>query len=163
MVEWYDLRTTLVAILLLHLLQILLHHLLTTLWVVEDLLQLCDELLQVVELLMELIDTQTCQLSQTHIYDSLRLELVQLEAGLQVTLSVGWGLTVSNNVYYLVDIVYGDDQSLEDMSTLLSLAKVVLGTTDSYIMTMFNEVLHTLLQGEQTWTSLHQGDIVYRE
>lgn len=61
-VEGDDLRTTGVAILLLHLKQILLHHLLATLGIVEDLLQLGDEFLQVVELLMELVDAQACEL-----------------------------------------------------------------------------------------------------
>ena len=70
-VEWDNLGTTLVAILLLNLEQILLHNLLTTLWVVKNLLQLGDELLQVVELLMQLVYTQTCELSQTHVDDSL--------------------------------------------------------------------------------------------
>ena len=70
-VEWDNLCTTLVAILLLNLEQILLHNLLTTLGVIENLLQLGNELLQVVELLVELINTQTCELSQAHINDSL--------------------------------------------------------------------------------------------
>ena len=70
-VEGDDLRATLVAVLLLHLEQIVLHHLLAALGVVEDLLQVCDELHEVVVLLVELIDTQTCELSETHIDDSL--------------------------------------------------------------------------------------------
>ena len=70
-VEGDDLRATLVAVLLLHLEQIVLHHLLAALGVVEDLLQVCDELHEVVVLLVELIDTQTCELGETHIDDSL--------------------------------------------------------------------------------------------
>ena len=62
-VEGNNLRATLVAILLLHLLQLLLHHLLTTLGVVQDFLQVGNQLHQVVVLLVELIDTQTCELS----------------------------------------------------------------------------------------------------
>ena len=89
MVEGDNLRLTLVAILLLHLQQVLLHHLLTTLGVVEDFLQVGDELHQVVVLLVQLIDTQASQLTQTHIDDSLRLELVQVETLLQVALGIG--------------------------------------------------------------------------
>ena len=71
MVEGDDLRTTIVAIFLLHLEQILLHHFLTTLGIVENLLQVGDEFHQIIILLMELIDAQTCELSQTHIDDGL--------------------------------------------------------------------------------------------
>ena len=126
--------------------QILLHNLLTTLGVVEDLLQVGDKLHQVVILLVELLDAQTCELCQTHVDDSLRLELVEIEALLEVTLGVGGCLTISNNVYYLVDIVHGDDQAFEDVGTLLSLAQVVLGTADGDVVTVLYEVLHTLLE-----------------
>ena len=71
MVEGDDLRTTLVAVFLLHFEQILLHHLLTTLRIVENLLQVGDEFHQIIILLMELIDTQTRELCQTHIDDGL--------------------------------------------------------------------------------------------
>ena len=162
-VEWDNLCTTLVAILLLNLKQILLHNLLTTLWVVENLLQLGNKLLQVVEFLMQLVYTQTCELRQTHINDSLRLELIELEALLQIALGIGRSLRVADDVYHLVDIVNGDDQALEDVCTLLSLAQIVLGAADSYVVTVFNEVLNTLLERKQTWTALDQSNIVYRE
>ena len=61
---------------------------------------------------MQLVDTQTCQLGKTHVHDCLRLEFVQFKANLQVMLGITWGLTISNNVYDLVDIVDGDDQTL---------------------------------------------------
>ena len=145
-VEGDNLGTALVAILLLHLEQILLHDLLATLGVVEDLLQIGDELLQIVELLVELVDAQTCELSQTHVDDGLRLKLVEIEAGLEVALGVGRRLTVSNNVYHLVDVVHGDDQAFEDVGTFLSLAQVVLGATDGDIVTVLDEVLDALLE-----------------
>ena len=159
-VEWDNLCTTLVAILLLNLEQILLHNLLTTLGVIENLLQLGNELLQVVELLVELINTQTCELSQTHINDSLRLKLIEIEASLQVALSISRSLRVTNNMYNLVDIIYGDDQALEDVGTLLSLAQIVLGTTDGNIVAMLNEVLDTLLERKQAGTTLNQSDVI---
>ena len=160
MVEGDDLRTALVAILLLHLQQILLHDLLAALGVVEDLLQLSNELLQIVELLVELIDTQACQLTETHIYDGLRLKLVEFEAYFEVALSIGRGLAITDNVYHLVDIVDGDDQALEDVGTLLSLAQIVLGTTDGNIVAMLNEVLNTLLERKQAGTTLYQSNII---
>ena len=88
-VEGDNLCTTLVAILLLHLQQVLLHHLLTALGIVENLLQVGDELHQFVVLLVQLLDTQAGELCQTHIDDSLRLKLIQFETSLQVTLCIG--------------------------------------------------------------------------
>ena len=72
-IEGNNLGTTLVAILLLHLLQLVLHHLLATLGVIQDFLQVGYQLHEVIVLLMQLIDTQTGQLAQTHIDDGLRL------------------------------------------------------------------------------------------
>ena len=146
MVEGDDLRATLVAILLLHLDQILLHHLLAALRIVEDLLQVGDELLQIVVLLVELLYAQACELRETHIDDGLRLDLVELEALLEVTLGVGGCLAVADDVYHLVDIVDGNDQAFEDVSTLLSLAQVVLGAADGDIVAVLYEVLDAILE-----------------
>ena len=88
MLVWDYLCTTLVAITLLHLLQLLLHHFLATLWVVQDLLQVGNEFHQCVILSMQLIHTQTGELSQAHVYDSLRLCLVEFETCLQVALGI---------------------------------------------------------------------------
>ena len=112
---------------------------------------------------MQLVNTQTRQLSQTHINDGLRLQLVQVETALQITLCISRSLTVTNDVYNLVDIVDSDNQSLQDMSTLLCFLQVVLGSANGDIMTMLHEILHALLQRQQTRTSFHQRNIVDRE
>ena len=65
-----------IAILLLHFQELLLHHLLATLGVVEDFLQVVDELHQVVELLVQLVNTQTGELAQAHVNNGLRLQFV---------------------------------------------------------------------------------------
>ena len=66
-------------------------------------------------------------------------------------------------MYHLVDVIASDDQTFEDVGTLLRLLQVKLCTTDGNIMTMLHEVLHALLQGEQARTTIHQGDAVDRE
>ena len=109
---------------------------------------------------MQLVDTQASQLTQTHVDDGLRLELVQVEALFQVALGVAGGLAVSNNVYHLVNVVDGDDQTLQDMGTLAGLAQVVLGAADGDIMAVLDEVLDALLEREQTGTALDQGNVV---
>ena len=160
MVEGDDLRLALVAVLVFHLQQVLLHHFLAALGVVENFLQVGNELHQVVVLLVQLLDTQAGQLAETHIYDGLRLELVQLEALLQVTLGVAGRLAVADNLYYLVDVVDGDDQAFQNVGTLLSFLQVVLGAADGHVVTMLHEVLDALLERQQTGTTLHQRNVI---
>ena len=66
-------------------------------------------------------------------------------------------------MYHLVDVVDGDDQSFEDVGTLLRLLQVVLGAADGYVVAVLDEVLDALLEVEQTGTTLDQCDIVDRE
>ena len=163
MVEGDNLCAALVAIFLLHLLQLLLHHLLATLGIVQNFLQVGYQLHQVVILLMQLVDTQTCQLAEAHIHDGLRLQLVQVETSLQVTLGITGCLRVADDVHHFVDIVHGNNQALQDVSSLLSLAQVVLRAAYGYVVTMLYEVFNTLLERQQTGATLHQGDVVDRE
>ena len=65
----FDFRATLVAILLLHLNEVFLHNLLAQFGVVEDSLQMSDKFLKFLILIAQLVHTQTCELSQTHIYN----------------------------------------------------------------------------------------------
>ncbi len=111
-VEGDNLGTTLVAILLLHLLQLILHHLLTTLRIVENLLQVSNKLHQVVIFLMQLVNTQAGELTQAHINDSFRLQLVQVKTSLQITLGITGCLAVPDDMNNLVDVVDGDNQTL---------------------------------------------------
>ena len=145
-VVWLDHGAARVTILLLHLVELVLHHLLAKLWVVENLIQVVDGLHQLVELVVQLFQAQAGQLAQSHIHDGLTLQFIQLESLLQVALGIGWSLAGTDDVNHLVDVVAGDDQSFEDMSTLLRLLQFKLGAADSYVVTMVYEVLHAFLQ-----------------
>ena len=57
-----NLCTTVIAILLLNLLQLFLHYFLTTLRVIKNLLQILNGLHEFLKLLMQLVKTQTCKL-----------------------------------------------------------------------------------------------------
>ena len=161
--ERLDFSTTLVAILLLHLVQLVLHYLLAQFGIVEYRLQISNLTLQFLKLSMQLIYTQTGQLRESHVYDSFRLYLVQVEALLQVALCVARCLRGTDNVYYLVDVVAGYDKSFKYVGTFLCLLKVELCAAYCHVVAMLYKVLHAFLKSEQTWTSLHQGDAVYRE
>ena len=141
-----NLSATLVAILLFHILQLVLHHLLTELWFIEYALQVSYEFFEVGILLTQFIDTQTSELTKTHINDSLRLQFVDSETLLQSTLGIAWSLRGTDNLYYLVNIIDSDNQALENVGTSLSLSLLKLGATNGDIMTVLNEVLDALLQ-----------------
>ena len=146
-----------VTILLFHLVEFVLHHLLAKFRVIENLVQIVDGLHQLVKLVVQLLQAQACELAQTHIHNRLALQFIQLETLLQVALSIRRSLAG------LVDIVAGDDQTFQDMSTLLCLLQFELSTTDRHVMTMVYEILHALLQAQQARTATHKGDTIYRE
>ena len=150
-----NLRLALVAVLLLHFEQIVFHHLLATLRVVQNLFQVSNQLLQVVIFLMQLVDAQARQLRQTHIDDGLRLSLVQVEAFFQIALGIARCSRLSDDVYHLVNIVHGNNQPFQNVGTLTSLAQVILCATDGHVVTMVNEVADAFLQREQTRTQAH--------
>ena len=112
---------------------------------------------------MQLVHTQTGELCQTHVDDGLRLNLVKLETLLQVALCVARGLRTTDDVNHLVDIVASNDEAFEYVCTLLCLLKVELCTAYCYVVTMLNEVLYTLLEGQQAWTAIDQSNAVDRE
>ena len=158
-----DFRTAVIAIFLLYLLQLCLHHFFTTLRVVQNLLQVLDGLHKFLKFLVQLIETQTRQLGQTHIDNCLGLQFVETETLLKVLLCLGRCLAGTDKMNYLVNIVAGLYQSLQDMCTLLRLLQVELGTADGDVMTMLNEVLDALTQAQQAWTPAHQCDAVHGE
>ena len=150
-----DLGTTGIAILFLNLLKLILHDLLAQFGIVKDCLQMGDELLQLFILVAQLVHAQTCELCQTHVYDGLRLELVKLETLLKVALGVDGGLAGSDDVDHLIDIVARDDETLNDVGTVLCFLQVKLGAADHNIVTMLYEVGDAVFQREKTRTALH--------
>ena len=165
-----DFRATSVTVFVFYLLKILFHHLLATLGIVKNLLQVGYQLHQIVVFRMQLIDAQTRELCQTHVNNSLRLRFVQIETLLQIALCITGSLGIADDVYHLVNVVHRNDQAFKDMGTLLCLLQVELRTPDRYVVTMFHEVADTVLQVQQARTELqliggirHQGNIVHRE
>ena len=149
-----DLCAALVTIFLLHLKEVVLHHFLAKFGIVENLLQISDALLQLVVFSMEVIETKLRELRQTHVYDSLRLKLIQVETFLQVALCIRRALTATDDMHYLVDVVAGVDQSFEDMCTLFGFVQIELGAADGHLMTVLYEVSNAFLQREKLRTEL---------
>ncbi len=163
MVVGSDHRAAWVAVLLLHLVQFVLHHLLAKLGVVENLVEVVDGLHQLVEFIVQLLQAQARELAEAHIHDRLALQFVQFESLLQVALCVARSLAGTDNVYHLVDVVAGNDETLEDVGALLCLLQVELCAADGHVVTVLHKVLHAFLQTQETWTASHEGDAVHGE
>ena len=159
----FDHGAACIAILIFYFVEFVLHYLLAKLWIVQDLIQIIDGLHQFVEFIMQLLQTESCQLRQAHINNSLTLNLVQFEALLQIALCVRRSLACSDDMNYFVDIVACDDKAFQDVSTLLCFLQFVLCAADSHVMTVLHKVLDTFLERKQTRTSLDEGNTVDRE
>ena len=152
-----------VAVFLLHLLQFVLHHLLAQFGVVKDLLQVCNLPFQFVVFGVQLFQTETCELAEPHVHDSLRLQFVEVEPFFEVTLSFRRSFRRANYPHHLVDVVAGDDKTFENMRALLRLGQIVLGAPDGHLMSVLHEILHTFPQCEQSRTSFNQSDAIHGE
>ncbi len=91
------------------------------------------------------------------------MEFIDVEPLLQVALCIGRRAGSPDDMHHLVDIVAGDDESFEDMGSLLGLAQVEFRAADGHVVTVLDEIAHTLLQREQTRTAFDQSDAVDRE
>ena len=152
----HNLRAALVAVLILHLYELIFHHLATEIVIGEYLVEVFDFLLQVVILSMKFLLLQACELSQSHIHDSLRLHFIQSEALLQVLLSVLGRLALLDDLHHLVNIVRGDDQTLQDMSPLFCLAQIVFRASDNHVVAVTDEIGDAVAQCQQFGATLHQ-------
>ena len=161
MIIWLNHGTASVTILFLHLIEFILHYLLAKLRVIQDLIQVIDGLHQLIELVMQLFQTQACQLTESHINDCLTLQFIQFKTLLQVALSIRWSLAGTNDMYYLINIITSDNQTFKNVGTLLCLLQLELSTTDCYIMTMVNKVLHAFLQAQETWTTIDKSNAIH--
>ena len=123
------LRTTLVAVLLLHVEQLLLDDLHLHLDTRQNVVEILDRTLQLVALGHELLARQSYQRTQSHLDDSRRLQLRQIEARLQRLLGLVDGLRSSDDIDNLVDVVLRRNQTQNYMQPLFGLLQIEARTT----------------------------------
>ena len=158
-----DLAATLVTVLLLDLQELFADELCTQFLVSEEGLQALDLLHQSSVLFLQLLTLQTSEGTQTHIYDGTRLDEREGEA-LHKLLDSFLRLTGrTDDADDLVDIVDCDDQALEDVDTLLSLAQLKLCTAVDDIVTVLDEELDEITKVQQLRASLHERNIIDAE
>ena len=159
----HDLRATLVGILIFDLQQLVVDHIITHHFVSQQLVQMRNQFLQLLILVLQLINTQACQCAQTHIDDSFRLQVIQVEACFEIGLRIGRSATCANDTNHFVDIIHSDNQAFQDMRTLFGLTQLVARTTCHHIHSVVHKVTNQVFQVQQHRTAVNQRDIIYAE
>ena len=122
-----DLRPSVISVLVLDDKDFLLYDAQEDLSVGQDRLQLADALHQLIVFVLQLLSLQTCQSPQTHVHDSLGLCVREVEALHQLRLCLLHVGRAADDLYHLVDMVQGDEQSLEDVGSLLRSVQLIPG------------------------------------
>ena len=116
-----------------------------------------DLLLQLLVLRLQLLPVQPLQGLQAHVQNGLGLHVVQPEAAHQVLLGVV--IAGADDADDLVDVVLGDEQTLQQMGALLGLLQVVPGAADDDLLLEGQILVDDVPQGEDLRLGLvvHQG------
>ncbi len=116
-----------------------------------------DFLLQLLVLVLQLLPVQPLQSLQAHIQNGLGLDIVQTEAVHQVLLGVV--IAGADDMDDLVDVVLGNQQTLQQMGPLLGLLQVVAGAADDDLLLEGQVLVDDVPQGEDLGLGLvlHQG------
>ena len=159
----YDFRTTLVTVFLLHFNKLILDNLLAELLIRQNFFEISNLLHQLFVFGMQLILQKSSKLTKTHFYDGTSLNFRQLEAIHQISNCLIRSLCRTYDTDNFINIIGSNDQSFQDMSTLLCLTQIILCTTNNYLVTMFNKQTNQVFQVQQLRSSMYQSNIVHPE
>ena len=156
----HNLGTTLIAVSVLHLDKLVLNDLQLHLDTCQYIVEVVNLTLQLGTLILQFFNLQACQLTQTHLGNSRRLNLAQTKTLLQSLLCQIVITRVSDNMYNFVNIILRNDKTLHNMHTLLRLLQIKASTTYNHIVTMLNEVLNQILQVQEHRATVNQRNVV---
>ena len=157
----HNLGAALIAILLLNLHRLLLDNAELTLGSSKDVAHIVNLSAQLSILFGEFAVLQTGQRTKTHIDNSSCLNLRQIKAIHQGSLSLVGSLRSLDDSHNLVNILLSNQQTLHNVCTTLCGCQVELSTTDNHLVTMLNKVLNHIFEVEQHRTTTYQRDIIY--
>ena len=108
--------------------------------------------------LLGLFAFQTGELGKAHVEDGLRLPLGEAEALHEAVLGLLLRARGAQKGDDLVDVIEGDEQSLEDVAARLGLVEVVLRAPRHHVALMVEVVADDLVQRERARLAVHQSD-----
>ena len=158
-----DFRAPAVAVAVLDFLQLIADNLLLHLRRSQYLIEVVNLPHQLLELGHDFVALQAREALQAHIQNGAGLYLAQsvlfdeLRAG---GIAVAGASDKGNN---LVQVVEGDEQTLQDVGSFLGLGQLVAGTTHDNVGPVLDEILNQLLEVERHRPALHQADIIDAE
>ena len=183
----FDASMTLIAVLLLDFLQFLLDNSQNIRIRREDFLKARNAALEVLVLVVDLLLLQTRQAAQTHIYDGLRLRLVEVELEVlravhdaeqrnlvdperlchQVFLGLGFVLRSANDCDNAVDIVGCDLQTFQNVRTVACLLEVKARAALDNVLLEADILVENLAQRQHTRLQFaararHECDVNHR-
>ena len=108
--------------------------------------EVSDPLLQLLVLALQLLPVQALQRLQAHIQNGLCLNIVQTEALHQLLLGIV--ISAADNLDDLIDVILRDQQTLQQMSPLLSLFQIVAGPADDDFLLKRQIFVNDVPQGQ---------------
>ena len=126
--------------------------------ITEDCSQLRDQLHQLFMLCLDLASFQTCQRSQTHIDDRLSLHVIQPELLHQRVLGCLHVLGRADDPDHFIDIVQSDQQSLQDMISLLRFIQLILRAAGDHFLLMLQVIVEHLQDVHDLRLIIHQRE-----
>ena len=154
-------RTTLVSVFLLDFKEFGVDQVITHLIACQQFIEVSNKFLEFLIFSLQFINTQACERAQTHIHDCFGLQFVDIETCLQISLSIGRSAACTDNTYHFIDIIYGDDQSFQDMSTIFRFFEFETRTTSNHFHAVLNEITDELLEIQEHWTAFHERNTVH--
>ena len=125
---------------------------------------MADLFLKVFQLVHDLLDLQSGQLTEAVGHDGGSLRIVKSEAFHDGLLGFGGAaLTGADGGDDLIDDVDGTGQTFQDVGTFLSLLEVELGTADDHLMAVIHEMLDEVLKVQRVGTTVDQRHVVHVE
>ena len=129
----------------------------------EDRTQPADRLLQLPVFLLDLGPLETCQGAESHIHDRLRLRIGQSESRGQLRFCDLDVFRPADDADHFIDIVKGDQQSFQDVSSLLVFFQIELRSSSYHIDLMIDIVFDDILQRQQHRSVVYQNVVVDTE
>ena len=129
----------------------------------KQILQVSDQDFDFLHLFAEFLNTQSCETTETHVNYGLCLLLVKSESLHQSRFCLIFVAASTDDFYYLVNCINGNDESLKDMLTFLSFLQLKLGATYNHVVAVIHETFNQLLEIEDFRTTVHKRKIDYAE
>ena len=129
----------------------------------QHILQILDQFEELVVFILEFFSLQAGELTQTHLHDSLSLQICESPLLHQSVLGLLYRPGSTNQSNHLIDDVECLEESFQNMGTGLGLLEVELGTADYHLVTVLDVLCNHVFQIKRHRAAVYQRNIVHAE